>query len=85
MFVTKLTDASKQVLRLILRGGVVSGADLQAGTKLSRDALIEALLPLLKSEIVGSSGNAYDPSSIDSAFFSVRPTARGLAEGYLNL
>lgn len=85
MFVTKLNDESKQVLRLILRRGVASGADLLAATAMTPAALVQALDPLLKSEIVGSSGNAYDPNSIPDAFFNVRPAARSLAEGYLNL
>jgi hypothetical protein len=85
MFVTKLSDESKQILHLILRRGVVSGADLLSATAMTPAVLVQALDPLLKSEIVGSSGNAYDQSGIRDAFFNVRPSARSLAEGYLNL
>jgi hypothetical protein len=85
MFVTKLTDDSKTILRVILDRGVVSGADLLSLTGINPETLIEAIDPLLKSEVVGSSGNVYNPQTIRSAFFNLRPSARDLAEGYLNL
>ncbi len=85
MFVTKLSDASKTVLRVIVDRGVVSGADLLSLTGMNPEALLEAIDPLLKSEIVGSSGNIYQPQAIYQAFFNLRPASRDLAEGYLNL
>lgn len=47
--------------------------------------LIAAIDPLLKSELVGTSGKVYQPGDIKRAYFNLRPSARDLAEGYLNL
>jgi len=84
-FVTRLSDESKTALRVILDRGVVSGADLLSLTGMAPGTLIAAIDPLLKSELVGSSGNVYQPGDIKRAFFNLRPSARDLAEGYLNL
>lgn len=85
MRVTQLSPESKTVLRVILDRGVVSGADLLSLTKMTPGSVLEALDPLLKSALVGSSGNVYQPGDLNQAFFNLRPAARDLAEGYLNL
>lgn len=85
MFVTKLSDESKTILRLILDRGVISGADLSSLTGMDSSTLSQAIEPLLKSELVGYSGDIYKPEAVCQAFFNLRPSARNLAEGYLNL
>jgi hypothetical protein len=84
-FVTRLSDDSKTALRVILDRGVVSGADLLSLTGMAAGTLMAAIDPLLKSEVVGSSGSVYQSDDIKQAFFNLRPAARDLAEGYLNL
>ncbi|HYL73772.1 MAG TPA: hypothetical protein VEU96_06175 [Bryobacteraceae bacterium] len=86
MFVTKLPDTSKQVLRVILSKGVASGSDLQWATEMKPEDLVTALAPLLDQGIVGvSGGNPSSASGILDSFFNLRPSARGMAEGLLNL
>jgi hypothetical protein len=86
MFVTKLLDPSKKVLRVILDRGVASGSDLQWATDLKPEELVTALAPLLEQHILGTSGgNPTSANGVLDSFFNLRPSARGMAEGLLNL
>ena len=84
MFLTKLPDASKKVLRVILDRGIASGADLESATGMTPQDLATALEPLLQSDLIAYQGTASQPSGIPDSFFNLRPSARQLAEDYLN-
>jgi hypothetical protein len=85
MFMTKLPDPSKLVLRVIVDRGIASGADLESATGMTPQALVAALEPLLLSDLIAYQGTVSDVNGISSSFFNLRPSARNLAEGYLNL
>jgi hypothetical protein len=85
MFVPKIPDESKRVLRVIISKGVASGNDLHFATRMKPEDLVTALDPLLKMGIVGASGTPSEVTGVLSSYFNLRPSARDMAESLVNL
>jgi hypothetical protein len=85
MYVPKLPDESKRVLRVIMSRGVASGNDLQFATQMKPEALVTALEPLIQMGIIGASGFPSEADGVLDSFFNLRPSARSIAESLVNL
>lgn len=80
MFLPQLSSESKHVLQIIKSHGVCNGRQLLAEANLAPDQLIEAVKPLVNSELVSASGGTFTAKEIGHAYFNIRPSNTSLAE-----
>jgi len=84
VIVEKLDDASKQVLRVLSGGDVLSGSRLLYATSMDEKVLIGAIETLIKNGLVSYKGDL-SPNGFLDTWFTLLPSARSLTSLYLSM
>ncbi len=84
MFIPKLDDPSKRVLRVIRNRGVVPGWQILSEAGVTADELLKSADTLIGLKLISAQGTSSNSSEIGSTYFNILPSNDYLAEVVLN-
>jgi hypothetical protein len=84
MYIPKLDDPSKRVLRVIRNRGVAPGWQVLSEAGVTADELRQSADMLIGLKLISTQGNISNSSEIGSAYFNILPSSVDLAEVVLN-